>query len=234
MDVEHLIGTMIQGALAGGGKRSRGAHRYLRGGRSSFLNASTLLTLGGLAWGVIETMQQQGAGTTASGTPAPSSGGATPAPPATPSGPPPPLPGGGEIGPEQPPVAAAPAPSVPEGAARLIRLMVSAARADGELSEAERAAILQHARTAGAEALVTDEMARPTPLRLIVDGIADAQQRADLYVLAYGIVRADESVSGSERIYLAQLATLLDLQPDAVEQLERDAAARIDEAGKGQ
>ena len=31
--------------------------------------------------------------------------------------------------------------------------------------------------------------------------------RATLYVLAFTIVRADEHVSGAERIYLAQLAT---------------------------
>jgi uncharacterized membrane protein YebE (DUF533 family) len=219
MDVEHLIGTMIQGTLAGGGKRSRRTGRYLRGGGASFLNASTLLTLGGLVWGAIETMQQQGAG--------PSSR---------------PLPGPGAPAAHLPPLPTAPAPApaeaaglaVPEGAARLVRLMVSAARADGELSESERATILEHARAAGAEALVAAEIARPTPLAGVVEGITDGRQRADLYTLAYAIVRADETVSGAERIYLAQLAALLGLEPEQVQQLEADAAAGIDGAGQEQ
>lgn len=224
MDVENLIGTMITGALSGGSKRSRRASRYLRGGGGSFLNASTLLTVGGLIWGAIETMQPVAGQATA---PAPQPGRVPPAagPPAMAA--PPPLPAMG-------PVAAdgqAPMPDIPEGAAKLIRLMVSAARADGELSETERRSILEHARTAGAEALVAAELARPTPLARIVDGIADAQQRADLYVLAFGIVRADESVSGAERIYLAQLATLLDLDPAQAEGLEREAGEKIDGVG---
>ncbi len=58
MDVEQLIGSVIQGALGGKRKKSRGVTRFLTGGKSSFLNASTLLALGGLAWGVYETMSQ--------------------------------------------------------------------------------------------------------------------------------------------------------------------------------
>jgi uncharacterized membrane protein YebE (DUF533 family) len=119
---------------------------------------------------------------------------------------------------------------VPEGAAKLVRLMISAARADGNLSDIERRTILEHARAAGAEGLVAAEIAQPTPLARIVEGIEDAQQRADLYVLAFGIVRGDETLSGAERIYLAQLAALLGLEPASVEQLEREAAARIDGA----
>jgi len=229
MDVEHLIGTMLQGALSGGRKRSNRAGRYLRGGGgSSFLNASTLLTIGGLVWGAIETMQQQGAQA-----PAPQPRPSSPFPSPPPPGPSPaaasslpPLPG-------QVPAAtgeAAPQP-VPEGAAKLIRLMVSAARADGDLTAAERQTVLEHARAAGAESLVAAEIASPTPLARVVEGIDDARQRADLYVLAFGIVRADESVTGAERIYLAQLAAFLGLAPDTVEALEREAAARIDEAG---
>lgn len=223
MDVEHLIGTMIEGTLAGRRKRSRGARRFLRNGSSSFLNASTLLTVGGLVWGVIETMQQQSPGGPG---PAPASGpvpagGPTAAPPLCA---PPPLPG----------AAIRPAAAIPDGAARLVRLMVSAARADGELTETERGIILEHARAVEAESLVADEIAHPTALKQIVEGIADRQQRADLYVLAYGIVRADESVSGAEQIYLAQLGALLDLDRPTLEGLEREAAARIEQAAQGE
>lgn len=224
MDVENLIGTMISGALSGGSKRSRRAGRFLRGGGNSFLNASTLLTVGGLIWGAIETMQQ---GATASVPPA---GGTPPSPGPAAGGTPPPLPVPGN---DATPAAAATTPDVPEGAAKLIRLMVSAARADGDLTDTERQSILDHARTAGAEALVAQELAHPTPLARIVEGITDAQQRADLYVLAFGIVRADENVSGAEQIYLAQLAALLGLDPAQAEALEREAAEKIDRAEQG-
>ena len=52
LDVERLLGSVISGALGGKKKKHRGVSRYLTGGKSSFLNASTLLALGGLAWGV--------------------------------------------------------------------------------------------------------------------------------------------------------------------------------------
>jgi uncharacterized membrane protein YebE (DUF533 family) len=41
-------------------------------------------------------------------------------------------------------------------------------------------------------------------------------------------VRADESVTGGERIYLAQLANRLGLDAAAVSRLESAAVARID------
>jgi uncharacterized membrane protein YebE (DUF533 family) len=41
-------------------------------------------------------------------------------------------------------------------------------------------------------------------------------------------VRADESVSGAERIYLAQLAHQLSLDAATVTRLEQDAATKID------
>jgi uncharacterized membrane protein YebE (DUF533 family) len=50
-------------------------------------------------------------------------------------------------------------------------------------------------------------------------------------VLAYTILRADEQVSGAERIYLAQLANLLGLDPATVKALEQDTSQRIDSEG---
>ena len=47
-------------------------------------------------------------------------------------------------------------------------------------------------------------------------------------MLAFGIVRGDEQPTGAERIYLAQLAHLLGLDPTTVQQLEQNAAKRID------
>ena len=52
-----------------------------------------------------------------------------------------------------------------------------------------------------------------------------------MYVLAFTILRADEQVTGSERIYLAQLANLLHLDRQTVDVLEKDTGDRIDALG---
>ncbi len=111
---------------------------------------------------------------------------------------------------------------------RVVRLAVSAARADGALLPAERALILSHAREAGVETAVEDELATSRPLAEIVSGVTDGQKRRDLYVLAYTIIRADENVTGAERVYLAQLAHQLGLDAATTAQLEQDTASRID------
>ena len=134
-----------------------------------------------------------------------------------------------------PPAAAGPVTSpaplvLPPDVARVVRLAVSAARADGALAEAERAAILRHAAEAGIAAHVDAELASPRPLTEIVAGVTADAERRDLYVLAFTIVRADETVSGAERIYLAQLAHALGLDPATAAALEQQTVAAIDGA----
>ncbi len=123
---------------------------------------------------------------------------------------------------------AAESPVVPDDVMRVIRLAVSAARADGTLSAEERALILEHARKAGLGSDVERELDAPRPLAEIVGGVTDMQRRHDLYVFAFAIVRADEAVTGAERIYLAQLAYQLQLDAATVAELEQNAAASID------
>jgi uncharacterized membrane protein YebE (DUF533 family) len=215
---ERLIGALLEGAIGGRGKKGRGAMRYLTGGRGrggSFLNAGTLLTAAGLAWGAYEVVQQQRQGADAGGGALP-----PPSPPPLPRAGPPPLPGAAD----------AVEPALPADLLRLVRLTVAAARADGRLAEPEKAAILEHARTVGAEAIVQQEIEAPRPLAEIVGGVSDPGTREQLYVLAFTVVRADEDVSGAERIFLAQLAHALGLDPAATSRLESEAAARIDEA----
>ena len=220
MDAEQLIGSLVRGALTGRRKRSRGALRFLTGGRGSLLNAGTLLAAAGVAWGLYETTMQTS--TVARGDTGPAPGGASV----------PPVPGKAAT----PPAAAqSPAPAtqaseaIPPEVLRVIRLTISAARADGTLTANEEAAILQQARGVGAEALVQAELRQPTPLATLLEGVQPAQ-RDDLYTLAFAIVRADEGVSGAERIYLAQLAHRLGLDPDAAAALEARAAERIQAA----
>ena len=201
-----LLSVVLGGALGRSGrKRARKAARFL-GGRGGFLSVSTLIAAAGVAWGVYDSVKNQGA-TGASG--ASGAMGSVPA------------------GPQVPPVPVLPQP-LPDPVLRVIRLAVSAARADGDLSEKERALILERAREAGLEAVIEAELATPHPLADIVRGLTHAEGRKELYVLAFTIVRADETVSGAERIYLAQLAHQLGLDPATVATLESETAAKID------
>jgi uncharacterized membrane protein YebE (DUF533 family) len=207
LDAEDIINGIVRGALSGRKKSWTRTSRAVRG--SGLVNAQTLLAAAGVAWGLFETWQGQQAAT-AGGSTAPASG---------------------------PPVPVAPAASatleadeagVPAPLARLLRIMISAARADGELGPAEREHILKEAREVGAEALVQQELEAPRPLGELVAGVSDPELQQQLYTLAFVIVRADENVTGGERIYLAQLANRLGLDSASVARLESEAAARID------
>jgi uncharacterized membrane protein YebE (DUF533 family) len=223
---ESVLFNGVMRAVLGGRKRKKGrrAMGYMKGAGGALLsNPTALLTAAGLAWGVFETLQGSGQGQTAgSGTGLNSSGaglktsgaGFTPS---SASAPLPPLPlVGGQV--------AAPMTD----ATRMVRLALSAAQADGSLSVQERETVLARAREAGLEELVERELQVPRTLAEIVSGVTDPAQRATLYNLAFAVVRADEQVGGAERIYLAQLANLLGLDPATVQQLESAAAARID------
>lgn len=218
---DQLLEMFVRGALGRSGRKSARRVVQVVGGKSGLLSASTLLAAAGVAWGVYETMQAQKspAGTAPAGGFPPSSppapGGVTSATLA--SSAPPPVPGG-----------ASAAGGVPPEVMRIVRLAVSAANADGAMSDTERSAILQHARDAGVEAIALDELTVRRPLGEIVTGVTADAERRDLYMLAFAIVRADEGVSGAERIYLAQLAHALGLTPEIVSAIERDTAAAID------
>lgn len=211
---DDLVSGVLTGVMGGGRKRSRKALKYLTGRGGGLLsNPQTLLTVAGVAWGIFETMQNQGS-------PQGSWGGGSSAGPAT---------TGTASAVPAPPLPVIPgAPEVPADAVRMIRLAIAAASADGALSDADRVRVVEQARTSGAEHLVEWELQNRRPIAEIVAGVSDPTQRAALYVLAFGIIRADESVSGAERIFLAQLANLLGLDPATVSKLEADAAARID------
>jgi uncharacterized membrane protein YebE (DUF533 family) len=213
LDAEDILSGLLRGALSGRGKSWQRAGRAVRG--SGLVNAKTLLAAAGVAWGLYETWQSQ---QTAAASPA----GAAPAPGPLTS--PPPLPGATA------PPAPAEAAGLPAPVLQLMRLMVSAARADGELGAAERERILAEAREVGAEALVLRELESPRPLGELVAGVSDPGFKQQLYTLAFTIVRADETVTGGERIYLAQLANRLGLEPALVARLEAEVGARIDAA----
>ncbi len=223
MDESALLKGVLSAVLGGRGhrRRSRRALNYLTGGhRGSFwTNPSTLLTAAGVAWGIYETMQQSGSVDSTGSMGSAGSGG---------SG------GLGSVGSQgSSPVGSqssgsAGSQNVSPEALRIVRLAISAAYADGSVSDTERAAILDHAKTAGVGELIGAELQQPRPLAEIVSGVADVAQRATMYVLAFSMVRGDEQPTGAERIYLAQLANLLGLDVATVQELEQKAASRID------
>ncbi|MCA1586333.1 MAG: tellurite resistance TerB family protein [Acidobacteria bacterium] len=227
------MSMFLRGVLGSGGrKRARRVGRFVSG-HKGFLSASTLLAAAGVAWGIFDSLQP---GASAAG----AASGAAPAAPGTSQ-----ASGGPGLAPQvanalgaRHALGASPAPPIPGSAnvpaeiVRIVRLAISAARADGTLSAEERALILQHARDAGIEHLVGAELDRSLPLADIAAGVSDLQQRQELYVLAFAIVRADESVNGAERIYLAQLANQLHLDPATASRLEHETAAKIDAAAE--
>jgi uncharacterized membrane protein YebE (DUF533 family) len=210
MDESKLINGVLRSVLGGRRRRSTRALDFLTGQSGSiWANPTVLLTAAGLAWGVFETIQQPQGGATQQDL---SSGVSNP--------------GGASLPPL--PALAHPGEPVSDQALRIVRLVISAANADGTISAEERQAIAQQAKSANVDRLVEPELARPRPLDEIVSGVSDDGQRAALYTLAFGILRGDEQPSGAERIYLAKLAHLLGLAPATVQQLEQNAGQRID------
>jgi uncharacterized membrane protein YebE (DUF533 family) len=110
---------------------------------------------------------------------------------------------------------------------RLIRLSISAAHADGVLAPQENNAILAKAPEFGVKGAVQFELETPTALSEIVAGVTYPRQKEDMYTLAFAIAHADEGVTGTEKIYLAQLANLLGHDPGTTARLEQSAAAQI-------
>jgi uncharacterized membrane protein YebE (DUF533 family) len=237
MNTSFLVSTILNGVLGTRRKRSHRASRYLTGGLGSLLShPAAVMTAASMAWGVYETLQQS-AGAKATG------GVTPPAPPSStsPSTTPPPVPvtpasaaAPAGVPPSSVPAATAePAAAIPvnDSTRRLLRLAISAATADGAMNARERAAIAQQAAAAGVPESALADLTQTVPLAEIVAGVESAQDAATLYVLAFTILRADEQVTTVERIYLAQLASLLHLDAPTVQALERNVGERIEALG---
>ena len=210
-NVADVLSVVLKGSLGRSGrKRARRASKFLTGHRG-FLSTSALIGAAGVAWGIYDTLKAKN-----------QSAVQVPGAPGVPV-----VPGVPGAGASIPPLPAAVEAAL-DPVARIIRLAVSAAKADGTLSEQEREVIMARAREAGLEAVVETELNNTRALADIVRGVIDPDMKKELYVLAFTIVRADESVSGAERIYLAQLAHQLGLDAAAAQALEQETSAKID------
>jgi uncharacterized membrane protein YebE (DUF533 family) len=253
-----LLGSLIHGALGARGKPHLRAAQFLTGGMPRFgigLNLGTMIGAAGLAWGAYEHFKDrnpsvmttiEGGGFPASVPPplppVPGPQGFSsppPPPPASTQGSsmrPPPLPGASFSTDAQ--VSSSPSsssssssastPPGPDALRRLVALTIAAARSDGDLGEEEYGQILAAAREHGAEKLVAEELANRRTIQEIVVGAMDPKFREHLYALAYGIVRADSSISAAERKWLRELALALDFDSQAAARIEQETANKID------
>ena len=211
-NVTDVLSVVLSGTLGRSGrKRARRATSFLTGHRG-FLGGSALMAAAGVAWGIYDTIKNSEQGQGVQGVQGVQGTQGTSIPPI----------------PITSTAAASPSGTMPDPVARVIQLAISAAKADGSLTDDERAMIMARAREAGLESIVEAELAKTHQLADIVRGVTDPAIKNELYVLAFTIVRADETVSGAERIYLAQLAHQLGLDSAAAQALETATAEKID------
>ena len=231
IDLGRLLTSVAADAIGLRKKRGQRALGFL-GGRhpQSFLNTSSLLGLAGLAVGAYQIFKDKSARPAAQpvvpGTTVVDGSGRSFegfAPPATPqSGSP--LAGG--FGSGRAPLGAAPAAD--ELALRAVRVMIAAARCDGDLGEEELGRMVSHARDLGLEEEMRREWQTPRPLAELCAGVTDPAHKRDLYVLAYTVLRADDEINGAERVFIAGLGSRLGFTPDEAAAIERDTARKID------
>jgi uncharacterized membrane protein YebE (DUF533 family) len=212
--MRRIEAERLLGALLGGGtgirpvRRRRAAPRALAGipGGSSLARAA-IGAFGAIAVEVIRGMNDRAAQSPAPA-PAPARG--------------------------LPQVARAPAPPPPapdedaEGqeALLLVRAMIAAARADGQIDATERAAIAQRLDAADLDAaardLVLAEFANPITIAALAAAVPDPVAAAQVY--AASVIAAGEA-SAPERAYLDKLAAALRLSPQAARAIEERLAS---------
>ena len=214
IDPTRLLGGMLGGAI----RPERMARRMGRGFGRGAVGMGGAALLGGLAWAAFEhfSNRQNPQTSVPAGTPPPpplARGSATPPPP--PGAAPPPPPG------------APPPPRVSADAAlTLVRAMIAAAKADGEVDRDEMQRIVERLEQAGASqeerAFVLAEVAKPLDVDALVAQIAPPVTGADVYAASLLAIEVD---TPEEVAYLRRLAERLALDGDKVRQLHEQLNA---------
>ncbi len=110
----------------------------------------------------------------------------------------------------------------------LIRAMIGAAKADGEIDALERERIFEQAEQLGMDdamrTFISEELASPLDLGKIVAPAVGAETAAEIYTASLMAVDASKP---AEKGYLAMLAARLKLEPGLVEHLHAVTAAAI-------
>ncbi len=135
----------------------------------------------------------------------------------------------GKSAPPPPPPAAAPPPPPPaapdkgsDAAVLLIRAMIAAAHADGQIDEIERRRIferLQGCQLSEEERRFLDqELAAPADLETIADQVQTRRMAEEVYAASLLAIDVDTE---AEKRYLQALAERIGLDPETVERIHR-------------
>lgn len=110
-------------------------------------------------------------------------------------------------------------------ATRLLQAMVAAAKADGHVTDEERARISGQLQTLGladdARALIEAELAAPLDIGRVANLASTPEQAAEIYTASLLVVDPE---GAAEKGYLAMLAARLQLDPALVTHLHQRAA----------
>lgn len=116
----------------------------------------------------------------------------------------------------------------------LVRAMIAATKADGQIDPTEKEAIFKKLETMplGAEekAFVFDELSSPLDLNAVVADADTAEHGAEIYAASLVAITAD---TAAERAYLDALAHKLRLDPGLVAEIHRTAGAKAPSPGTG-
>jgi len=116
----------------------------------------------------------------------------------------------------------------------LVRAMIAATKADGQIDAAEKDAIFRKLETMplGAEekAFVFDELSSPLDLNAVVERADTAEHGAEIYAASLVAITAD---TPAERAYLDALAHKLGLDPGLVAEIHKQAGAHAPSQGSG-
>lgn len=116
----------------------------------------------------------------------------------------------------------------------LVRAMIAATKADGQIDGAEKDAIFKklEAMPLGAEekAFVFDELSSPLDLNAVVARADTAEHGAEIYAASLVAITAD---TPAERAYLDALAHRLGLDPGLVAEIHKTAGAQAPAQGAG-
>ncbi|SNB62408.1 Uncharacterized membrane protein YebE, DUF533 family [Arboricoccus pini] len=216
-DLGGLLGSMIATQMGGRGNTRSSRSASSQSGYSAG-QAATIAGLGYLAWKAFQQWQQSGP----AGSPQP--GGTNPAPAPASSG------GGfgGALGDSIGKILRAPSPPPPPvepmqdaKALLLIRAMVAAANADGQISDDERQRISSALSQAGAgdeeRAILEREMSQPLSIDQLLKDVTDQTSREQVYLASFVAVDATKR---PERAYLDYLASRLGLDAEQTKALE--------------
>ncbi len=235
-DAEKLLGKVLSGAMQGHvkkgkKKKNRSGDNLIGSLVGSLASGKGLITAIGLGVGAYEILRQSSAkgatgvigGTGPQPMPAP-----PPAPAAAPVSPamPPPLPShGAPAGPAiTPPAPGGEATAEQQLAVRLIRVMVAAAHADGQLDEEEERRILERLQEQGLSReerqFLLQELHAPKGIEELTAGVDSPMIAQTLYSLAVATIIID---TDEERRWLDALAASLGVSPAMQRFIEQDA-----------